>query len=93
MAIVTFEVADDMVQRTSASSGDFVGGLRLAAAMHWYKEAEVTMATAAAVAGLDLRGILSELSRRHQNIFETDTLDAERRTIDERIPLKSNEPA
>ena len=79
MATVTFDVPDEAMRAVSAAPEAFVCALRLAAAMFWYGRSEVTMGTAAAIAGIDLRDFLTALSQHKQDIFvvDFDDLDQE----------------
>lgn len=78
MATLSFEVPDDAVQAVRDSPEEFACALRLAAAMFWYGRAEVSMGTAAAIAGLNIQDFLFALSRHEQDIFVVDLDDLRR---------------
>ena len=72
MAEITFEVPDHALQSLDTTSEAFASEVRLAAAMFWYGRADVTMGTAAAIAGLDLRDFMQALKAAQQNTFAFD---------------------
>jgi predicted HTH domain antitoxin len=49
----------------------------LAAAIHWYQQATLSMERAAEVAGLSRSGFLAELARRRVDVFVVDPEDLE----------------
>ena len=46
--------------------------IRLAAAIHWYQQAQVSMERAAELAGMSRPEFLEELARRHVDVFVVD---------------------
>jgi hypothetical protein len=52
MTTISFEVSDGSLRAAGAAPEAFAGALRLAAAQFWYGRSEVTVGTAAALAGL-----------------------------------------
>jgi predicted HTH domain antitoxin len=72
---VSFDVSEEAIQEAGATPEEFARAVRLAAAMFWYGRSEVTMGTAAEIAGLDLRDFLTALSKHKQDIFAVDLDD------------------
>ncbi|MBI2760907.1 MAG: UPF0175 family protein [Chloroflexi bacterium] len=79
MAMVSFEVPDEALQELGSTPESFACAVRLAAAMHWYRRSDVSVSTAAAIAGLNQRDFLLALSQHEQDIFvvDPDQLDRE----------------
>jgi predicted HTH domain antitoxin len=75
MATVGFEVGDGALLAVAKTPEEFACAARLAAAMYWYGRREVSLEVAAEIAGLDVRGFLSALSSRQQDIFVVDVED------------------
>lgn len=77
MTTVRFDVPDETMRTISPTSEEFAPALRLAAAMFWYGRGDITMGTAAEIAGLDLRGFFTALSDHGQSIFNLDADDVQ----------------
>lgn len=75
MTTIRFDVSEEAMRAVSESPEEFACAARLAAAMFWYGRSDVTMGTAAELAGLDLRGFLTALSSQKQDIFKVDIDD------------------
>ncbi len=75
MPTVSFDVPEEAMRAVSASPEQFACAVRLAGAMFWYGRSDVTMGTAAEIAGLDLREFLTALSHHQQDIFLVDADD------------------
>lgn len=75
MATIQVEIPDEVMHAVAETAEGFACALRLAAAMYWYGRSEITMGTAAAIAGTDIRGFLTELSNHKQEIFVQDQDD------------------
>lgn len=81
MAEVRFEVPDEAVELVAPTLADFTRSLRFAAASTWYRQGEVTMSTAAAIAGLDLRDFFTALAEHGQDMI-TMSIDDVRHDLD-----------
>jgi len=57
---------------------EFAAELRLAGAIHWYQQGQLSMERAAEIAGMDRRGFLEELARRKVDVFQVDLDDLKR---------------
>ena len=57
---------------------EFATELRLAAAIHWYQQGQLSMERAAEIAGMDRPGFLQELARRKVDVFQVDMDDLKR---------------
>lgn len=60
------------------SPDEFANGMRLAAAIHWYKRGEISQEKAAQVAGLDRTDFLLALAREGEDAFVVDFADLDR---------------
>ena len=69
MAEVRFEVPDEAIELVAPTPADFARSLRFAAASTWYQQGDVTMSTAAAIAGMDLRDFLTALAEHGQDMI------------------------
>ena len=78
MVTITVEVPDWVLELQNQTADEFACALRLAAAMFWYGRTEVSMGTAAAIAGMDITDFLYALSRHKQDIFVVDWDSLER---------------
>ncbi|MFN8557155.1 MAG: UPF0175 family protein [Dehalococcoidia bacterium] len=78
MTTLSFELPDDVVGTVAATPAEFERKLRLTAAMAWYGRSEVSLGTAAQIAGMNIRDFLFALSRHKQDIFAVDWDDFER---------------
>jgi predicted HTH domain antitoxin len=77
LAEVRFDVPDEAVQVLEPTVAEFVRALRFAAASMWYRQGDVTMSTAAAIAGLDLRDFLTALAEHGHDMFTMDIDDVQ----------------
>jgi predicted HTH domain antitoxin len=71
-ATITLEFPLEALGSEPRSPDEFARELRLAAAIHWYARAEVSMEKAAMIAGLNRRDFLLELSAREIDVFHVD---------------------
>ena len=56
--------------------------MRLAAAIHWYQQSQLSMARAAETAGMTRTQFLAELARRRVDVFVVDEQDIARELRD-----------
>ena len=78
MATIHFEVPDEAMEATRATPAEFARAVRLAAAMFWYGRSDVTLGTAAAIAGLSQAQLMHELKSAGQNTVAVDLDDLDR---------------
>ena len=64
MAIVTFEVPEGALSALRLSPSEFVEEMRLAAALLWYSQAEISQSKGAAIAGTSRAEFIDELAHR-----------------------------
>lgn len=64
MAIVTFEVPEGALSALRLSPSEFVEEMRLAAALLWYSQAEISQSKGAAIAGISRAEFIDELAHR-----------------------------
>ena len=72
MATISFEVPEEAMRAIAATPEDFAHALRLAAAMYWYGHADITMGTAAELAGLSRVAFMRALKQAGQDTFAID---------------------
>jgi predicted HTH domain antitoxin len=91
MATVRFEVADEAMEVVSATSDEFACAVRLAAAMFWYRRSDVTLGTAAAIAGLSQAQFMHALKSAGEGtvVVDPDDLDRELAFLAERRSLST----
>jgi predicted HTH domain antitoxin len=78
MPTVSLDLPEDVFSALRRSPEEFVRGLRLAAAIHWYERGEISQEKAAHVAGLDRTDFLLALAREQANAFVVDFDDLKR---------------
>jgi predicted HTH domain antitoxin len=64
MTTVTLELPEDVYAALRRSPEEFARELRLAAAIHWYSQGQLSQSKAAEIAGVARAGFLDELFRR-----------------------------
>ncbi len=62
MSTITIELPDEVVQ-SAISPEEFVGELRLAAAIHWYSRGLTSQGNGAQIPGMDRRSFILALGR------------------------------
>lgn len=79
MTTVTLQLPDEVFSALRRGPDDFVRGLRLAAAIHWYSRGEISQEKAALVAGMCRGDFLQALARQGVDVFvvEMDDLRSE----------------
>ena len=75
MTTISFEVSDEALGVTDGSPEAFADAVRLAAARFWYGRGDLSMSTAAAVAGMSLREFMHALKAARQDTFGVDIAD------------------
>ena len=75
---MTFKLPDEVFSALRRSPEEFVGELRLAAAVHWYQRGEISQEKAAQVAGLDRTDFLLALAEEKAPAFVVDPADLKR---------------
>lgn len=78
MATVTREVPAEALAALREDPERFGAGLRLAAAMTWYRRGTVSQEIAAGIAGLDRTDFLLALARHGEDSFHVDFADLDR---------------
>ncbi len=78
MTTVSFDLPGSVFSALRRSPDEFVGAMRLAAAIHWYSRGEISQGKAAEVAGISRRAFLDELARQQIDVFVVDFDDLER---------------
>ncbi len=78
MATIQVTLPDSAFSALHRAPHEFAAELRLAGAIHWYQQAQISMERAAEIAGLDRRGFLDELARRKVDVFQVDLDDLKR---------------
>ena len=64
MANVTFDVPEGALSALRLSPTEFVKGMRVAAALLWYSQGEISQAKGAEIAGTSRAEFIDELDRR-----------------------------
>ncbi len=75
---LSFDAPEEALQSVGETPEASAHALRLAAAMFWYGRGEISMGTAAKIAGLDLTDFLLTISRHKQDIFHVDIEELKR---------------
>lgn len=88
MCKVSFEVPAWVVERPHLPSEEFAGWVRLAAAIFRYEAGEITLGTAAALAGMGQGDFMHALKQAGRDTFavDMDDLDRELTYLAERRP-------
>jgi predicted HTH domain antitoxin len=75
MTALAIQVPTDMFEILRLSPAELEREMRLASAIHWYQQAEISQEQAAAFAGMHRIDFLNELARRHIDVFQVDFED------------------
>lgn len=78
MTHVDVTVPDRLLAALRKAPHEVADELRLAAAIHWYQQSKISMARAAETAGMNRAEFLTELARRHVDVFVVDERDLAR---------------
>ena len=81
MATIRFDVPDEAMRLVAETEEAFACAVRLAAAMHWYGRGEVSLSTAAALAGMNLREFMHALKAAGQDTTVIDWDDFDRELV------------
>lgn len=77
-AKLTIELPVEAFSALRRSPEEFGHQMRVAAAIHWYSNHEVSMEKAALIAGMNRRDFLLELSSRRIEVFDVNIADLRR---------------
>ncbi len=72
MTTVSIEFPEDVFSALRRSPAELSKEVRLAAAIHWYQQGDVSQEKASELAGLDRAGFLGELARRRIDVIHVD---------------------
>ena len=72
MANLAIQMPDEAFSSLKQPPREFVKHLRLAAAIHWYTQKEISMEKGAMIAGLDRVDFLEALACRRIDVFDVD---------------------
>ncbi len=72
MTTVTLELPEELLSGLRSSPEEFVKELRLSAALHWYEHGQITLDSAARLAGVSRTTFLATLNRDMSDAFEVD---------------------
>lgn len=78
MTTIQVTLPDSAFAALRRAPHEFAAEIRIAAAIHWYQQALISMERAAEIAGMDRRGFLDELARRKIDAFQVDVNDLKR---------------
>ncbi|REJ85552.1 MAG: UPF0175 family protein [Acidobacteria bacterium] len=73
MPTVTFDLPADVFSALRRSPEEFQREMRLAAAIHWYSQGEISQGKAAEIGGVTRAAFLEELFRRRIPALQTST--------------------
>ncbi|MTF40309.1 UPF0175 family protein [Cyanobacterium aponinum 0216] len=77
MVEVVLNMSEEVLSVKGKSPQEFGQEMRLAAAIFWYQQGEISQEKAAQVAGLNQRDFLAMLSQRKIDVFKVDFADEE----------------
>lgn len=72
MTRITVELPEDVFSSPRRSPEEFARELRVAAAVHWYEQGEVSHEKAAVIAGMSRTQFMDELARQKLPAFAVD---------------------
>ena len=72
MPLLSLDLPPEAFSALRRSPEEFVREMRLAAAIHWYSQGEVSQEKAATIAGLDRTDFLGALARAKIPVFAVD---------------------
>lgn len=75
MPDVGVTVPDGLLAALRKAPHELAAEIRLAAAIHWYQQAAISMERAAETAGMDRAEFLAELARRRVDVIVVDDRD------------------
>ena len=71
MANVTFDVPEGALSALRLSPTEFVKGMRVAAALLWYSQGEISQSKGAEIAGISRAEFIDELAHRRIPVVQT----------------------
>lgn len=89
MILIELDLPAEVVAALNCTPAAFAGKLRLAAAIHWYRQGRLSQECAAGLAGLDRTDFLLALARERIDVFVVDPSDLKRelrRDEEEELP-------
>jgi predicted HTH domain antitoxin len=75
MTAITIEFPESTLSALRRAPEQLEGEVRVAAAIHWYQQARISMERAAECAGMNRAEFLEELARRKVDVFVVDEAD------------------
>lgn len=72
MTTVTIQLPDGALSALRKTPSEFAVEMRLAAAIHWYQQGDVSQERAAEIAGMPRAEFLRELGRRRIDVVHVD---------------------
>ena len=78
MTTITIQFQTDVFSALRKAPEEFANEMRLAAAIHWYQQRQVSLGKAAEIAGVNKGVFMDELSKRGINVFHVDMADLQR---------------
>jgi predicted HTH domain antitoxin len=78
MPRIDLTVSDGLLAALGISADEVADEMRVAAAIHWYQQATISMERAAETAGMSRADFLAELARRRVDVFVVDEQDLAR---------------
>ncbi len=78
MTTITIQLPTEAFSALRKAPEEFAKEMRLAAAIHWYQQKQVSLGKAAEIAGLNKLVFMDELSQRKINVFHVDMEDLKR---------------
>jgi predicted HTH domain antitoxin len=78
MVQVVFDFSEEVLSARRKSPQEFGQEMRVAAAIFWYQQREISQEKAAQIAGLNRRDFLEVLAKGNIDVFQVDFDDLER---------------
>ena len=78
MVTIQLTLPDSAFSALRRAPHEFGAELRVAGAIHWYQQGQISMERAAEIAGMDRASFLSELAKRKVDVFQVDLEDLKR---------------
>ena len=78
MTTITIQLPTEAFSALRKAPEEFAKEMRLAAAIHWYQQKQVSLGKAAEIAGLNKLVFMDELAQRKINVFHVDLEDLKR---------------
>ena len=78
MTRIQVAIPDSLFGALRKTPDEVADEIKIAAAIHWYQQGEISMERAAETAGMDRAAVLAELARRRVDVFVVDDQDLAR---------------